>query len=348
MAADRPETITLEADMFLGKTTTIYGITGWGKSTVIKHIMRLLCPQFIGRVIVFCASDRNNGGYSKAHVPPALVHDAASPEIIEAIYKTQEQYMRVYAAANKLAVWERFFREVASPEQQRAVEESYDRRLTAIDRLSRDSTINDSVRLSKRQAIEEAHEQFLLATYKKTVVANLHRMRAANAMSTEERVALEWRDFNPRTLIVFDDCTTDLQKIAKCKSTLEAIFQGRHIGCTVIFAVHSDKYLPPEARINSSVSIFVHPGTVRMFVGRGSNPLDRDFVERLNKAAKLIQNGPTYEKVIVLGGERIGLFVATVFPPFSAVSREIREAASGMLRGTEAADDDRWMSSLIQ
>lgn len=326
---------TLTADTFINKSCAIYGRSGSGKTVIIKHIL-FLVRDYNPVTIVFSLSEKNNNTYSKALVPRCLVHDSVTPEAICAIAERQTHARKIYERANKISILDMLFARVANEQQRQARAEM--------------QRIFDEI-ASQRPIDEETENKFndrVISFIHGVIIPRMAELSRAD-LSEEEKFSLQWCQFNPRVTIVFDDCSTDLQKMRQCAEALELIFQGRHGFCTTIMAAHGEVCLTPTARANITASFYTDQATAKQFASRPTNALGREKRAEIMRYAEQIRATnppvPPHTKMFYANDQPLLVEVA-MHEAFSAVSAEVRAFCERVTKKDEGSMEP-WMKSLV-
>ncbi len=104
------------------------------------------------------------------------------------------------------------------------------------------------------------HQSTLKELYKRAIRINgqkLQDLKEAGRLTLAEETCINYVNFNPRAMLVLDDCAASLKSwCQKSPSIKELFYEGRHYFVTLIITSQSDKELPSEMRQNTSISIF--------------------------------------------------------------------------------------------
>lgn len=145
--------------------------------------------------------------------------------------------------------------------------------------------------------------------------------------------------------MVFDDCSTDIQKLKTNADILESFFQGRHSLCTIIMSLHSDAMVIPCVRSNAYSSFFTDSGTAGIWISKTTNGFTKPQRDNLSRyAARILVHQPPNTKMVYVNGEA---YLCEIPPhgEFSAVSSSAREFATRVSK-KEPSDVEPWMSAL--
>ena len=325
----------LTAESFINTSCAIYGRSGSGKSKIIQHILYLLRDSN-PTTVVFSMSEGRNHAYSDAMVPRILVHDRVSEEVIQEIAEKQTRKKKIYDRANNIQTLDSLFARVAT-EQQRLVRAEMQR---AFDEVASQRPIDEITR--------NKFTDMLISFFHRVLDPMESRLRRVSDLSDNERFAVEWFQFNPRITIVFDDCSTELQKLRTCGDALELIFQGRHGFCTTVIAAHAETCLAPAARSNITQSFFTDQTVANQFAMRQNNAFSRERRAEIMRYAAQIHTTtpptPPYTKMLY-ANDRPMLVEVPDHQPFSAVSREVRTCCATMTK--QDGGIEPWMKALM-
>ncbi|WP_292571174.1 hypothetical protein [Methylomonas sp.] len=312
-------------DFFLDRLSTIYGITGKGKTTMIVHILKILQP-FIYTGVVFSPTDVDNGNYSRSLFPPALIHKTLSREALESIWKRQTESMEIYQIVNNLSILDGFARKCGITAQELAAIRECDVQLeNALRKLDKKDTSYSATSDRLREHVNNAKIKIY-----KNVIRSRARMlpqEVIQQMTNDERIVADFLDFNPRIIIVFDDCSTELQHLRKLEVVSDLFFKGRQKKITVLLALHSDKCIESEQRLNTGgAKIFIDDATARRFVDKETNAVSPEIAREVLRLCKINFVEGSYKKILITLDGRVLTVQANTYEPFSFVSNEVRQA----------------------
>lgn len=346
MSADS-DNIEITANLFLDKSTILYGQSGSGKTTIITDILWHL-NKHIKQIIVFSPTDPVNRAYSgtwggeSGVVPKPLIHYSISDAIIMKLWARQEMFAAVYSRANQITVVEKLFRKLNLGNVNKVLEQAEISKSQSIKRI--ENAISDvGLQRKKIAELDEQFKNFYMLIYKRYISANKNLLLRMN-LDADEKFALKFLDFNPRMVILFDDCSADFKKVSKeGKVILEKMFfQNRWAFLTVIIAVHDDKLLSSELRKNAYISIFTTKQAVFAYFRRDTNA----FASEMIKAATIFANNAfevPHQKIMYLRqADKLYTLTATMRDdkPFTFGSGAIQEYCS-LIQSTGSMSIDK-------
>lgn len=118
----------------------------------------------------------------------------------------------------------------------------------------------------------------------KAVIAKHRDALLKQKLNEDEQRSIKHLAFNPRMLLIFDDCTDQLKR-EKSDIMEKLFYQGRHQLITTIIACHNDKTFAPELKKQTFLTIFTAPGSAMAYFERASTCLDRPEKLQARKVA---------------------------------------------------------------
>lgn len=286
--------LEITPEMVVNRTTVIFGPSGTGKTIIGKHILGVVRPQ-IQQVLVVSPSEPSNRAY-EGFVDAPLIHFglALAPEpgarrkegpkqaalrFLDAIWKRQEIMASVYKKANEPRVLARLFRRIpraARPEGIGAIAEANSRRLEVREALRRRFAAEPGRAADKEKEVNEKFEAILVLLYKKFITPYFAEIWDRDDLSEEERFSLNYLGFNPRLLLILDDCASELKAVVSSDEFKRFFYRGRHVMVTTVLLLQDDTDLPTNLRKNAFLSVFTDPIVARSNFDRTSNNFPRE------------------------------------------------------------------------
>lgn len=273
--------------LFLDKTTVLYGQSKTGKSTILIHILHTLKPH-IDQIVVFSPSDRVNKTFSKGIVPIPLIHYDVDVRLLKDIWDRQEVMGAVYQQANDIRVLKKLFDRLNLPHVRAKIAEAERARDSTIASIKQ-QYVDSGIVEAKVNAVDEKFNELLLVIYKRFISENSEVLR--RGASKAELFVLDHLGFNPRIVVVFDDCTAMLEdkEIKNSKVFKDFFTRGRWAYMTILFGIHNDKVLTPQIRGGAFVNIFTHRPAALGYFCTKSNQFDPETIKRAKEATQYIQ-----------------------------------------------------------
>lgn len=303
---------------FLNKTSIIYGRTQSGKSTIIDEIMFLL-KDYIAIPFVICQSSitiSSSPYFGK--LPNNCIKSGVTKEWLENFMEMQKGKAAIYKTANDIKTLKNLFNKIKtseSGEAEAAIQqygERYVRNISANVRLDfgqkRDQITN----------INNIQELHLVTLYKKSIRKNKFTLENNSTLAPDERCCVNYLDFNPNTMLIFDDCAASFKKWVKESTSIKEMFyNGRHYYITQIISSQDDKELESELRKNALVSIFTTQQAATANFERKSNSYSKSEIKRAELCARRVFStsdnlAKNYKKLVYLQNGDINPFCYTI------------------------------------
>lgn len=258
---------------YLDKTTLLFGGSSSGKTTIIEEIL-YLTKDYIPNYLII-APKTSDGAYRKK-LPARCIKEDLTKKKLQAIWDRQFNVTQCYNIANDINILESLFKK--APDRQSIVMlQAIKRKATdAIKFIEASPNLDYAQKKSQKGSIEELHVKKTKAIYKASVKQNTHILERLE-LSTHEKTALEYLEFNPRFMLVIDDSSEKFEMWMKFWKKTEVnpfnsiFFKGRHNFITLIFACHEDKIIDGQLRKNSRVTIYTNSQALVTSVEKKTN-----------------------------------------------------------------------------
>jgi len=265
--------LTPTSSMFVDRSVAIYGPSGTGKTVIVKNIMKLVSDH-IEQILVISPSEPTNRSY-EGFVDPPFIHyrmylpDPKKPDkddgakgalrFLQAIWKRQEMMASIYKRANNGDILAKLYSRL--PKSSRAdglkyIETINAKRGRVIARVKRQYSSEPGRLDEKVKDINEKFKKMLVLLYKKYITPAYESLWERDDLSEDERYSLYYLTFNPRLLIIFDDCAAQLKPLFNKEVFRLLFYQGRHSFITTLICAQDDTDLPANIRKSAFVSFF--------------------------------------------------------------------------------------------
>lgn len=261
----------IEMEHFLNKTTVIYGAPKSGKSTIIEAILYEM-KNYIPNIIVISPTDSATAKYSR-RVPMGCIHKNITENLLINIIKRQETRMKIYKIVNDINNLNKLFNKVGnSLKEVNLIKYINKHRLGSIYRIE-NSKMEYPVQLEEKRKVKESADDYLREAYKMAI----RRYNWSDIKLTKfEKLIIHYLDHNPFMILIMDDVSSQI-KNKKIKDLLLTSFTTvRHLGLTVLIALHNDSNILPELRNNAFVSIFTDEENANIFFDRKSGGISKE------------------------------------------------------------------------
>ncbi len=290
---------------YLNKTIVIYGKRGSGKSTIVDEIM-YMCRDHIPFLYVIAKSVSANNPY-KGKVPINCIKANASKEWMEDFLRLQQSRTKLYVVANTIEFLRSTFHKISDSrallleKKIRADAQEYKQKIQ----------LNPNYNFGKKKEdadkVDSIMDASLIDLYKNHIrffKMKLLEMIKKRQLSREEVCVVQYLDFKPHVMLVFDDCASKLKEWCKKSTTIKEMFyEGRHYYITLMITTQSDKELESELRQNVDLRIFTTDQSAISSFGRVSDAYPKQTRELAELCAGRIfrsetKYGNNYKKLV--------------------------------------------------
>ncbi len=271
--------------IYKNKITLLYGSTGSGKSTILKDILYILKDE-IAIVIAFCPTNFVSNDY-EGLIPPNLIYREVDLCQIQKIYQEQERRATYYKIANNASILSGIFNKIRDNKDLPKAKMIVSQAQKILDDINSNPHLTIEKKISEKKKIEDLREKKLINIFKIAIRKNKKYIFGGD-LSKIEKQALKYIDFNPHTILIFDDC---LSSAARWKNSeiFKALFmQGRHSKITQIYTLQDDKGITPGLRQQAQISIFTTPHSVISHINTKNNGYSARTKKAIEGAANCI------------------------------------------------------------
>lgn len=274
--------------MFLDRTTVLYGPSKTGKTVHIKNILKTL-NGFCSEILIIAPTDIANRSYDGFVDSPCIhyrlwIPDPKNPKkddgvkgthrFLDAIWQRQNMKAAIFSRANKLDTLARLFARLPPAAHAsgtgylKLIRRKRERVIAELDvRFAHDI----AKRTAKKKEVDEKFKQITTIVFKKHVVPHYELLAGLADLSEDERYSLRYVNFNPRLVIVFDDCAAQLKPMFNKEGFRQLFYQNRHALISTVVCCQDDTDLPPNLKKNTFVSIFTEAVVTSSFFDRSTN-----------------------------------------------------------------------------
>lgn len=347
-----------DMDLYLDKTTLLFGASFTGKTVVIEEIMYMLKDHIPNYIVV--ANENSKKAYQNK-LPPRCIRKDLSKKKIQQLWDRQFYTTQLYNTANDINVLESLFQKMPDRESIVMLNAIKKRAAECIQTIERSPNLNFAQKKSQKTAIEELQLKRVKDIYKITIRKNQQYL-SKQRLSPHETIALEYLDLNPRLMIIIDDCTDKFTmwmkyfKKGEVNPFSSIFYQGRHNYVTFVFAAHNDKIVESEFRQNSRVSIFTDTkSATTSFVNRTSNGYSRDemkeAVKYITRVFKTESNGVKNHQKLCYVREDPYPFrytIANLYPDFTLGCTAMYELSNKMPKKDDSLITNPYIKQLLK
>jgi GTPase SAR1 family protein len=265
MTEDEIHEITIND--ILDKSIIVYGGSNTGKTTMINHLIYTIRKE-IRFMVVFSGSIGATETY-KSWTPDIFIHDGVTEQELVNIRNAQKESSKIYNLLIDPDYTMNICKKIPSL---KLVSEH----LLNIYHSHKD--LEKEIKMKIFLFFKKICKNILSGSYDLEITAETFEEYEYNIIQAHE--------FNPRVLIIFDDCTNQLSEIKSATVIKDIFFQGRWDYLTIIIALHSPTAVSPSIRMNSQVRIYTDEKVFQY-----------QKLDRTNSANKILCHHP-YTKVL--------------------------------------------------
>ena len=271
-----------DLDIIFRRTSCFYGVSGTGKTTLLKYYMKKLLP-YIPNVLVICPTNSANKAWD-GYIPQRCIIEKPTTKLLEFILGRQKDATEVYNQANDIKSLNLLFNRVREVRALSIVKRILRATKLALQKINH-MRLTPIQHEKEEKKIKKEKETRLRRIFKLTIKKHRKSLQSqSHLLSEPEKYSLRYLDFNPSLLLILDDCASEISRWKKNKSVSELFFLARHYWITSWYSLQDDKCLPTEIRKNTFVNIFTDPNCAIAFFSNPSN----HFNTELKKKAKAI------------------------------------------------------------
>lgn len=279
--------LNINPKAYIDKTIVIYGPSKTGKTVITKNIMKIV-SNYIDQILVIAPSEPSNRSY-EGFVDAPFIHYKLSLSssntskkddskerafnFLDSIWQRQEMMAAIYTRSNKIEIISSLFKHVVQHIREEAeviIENINNKRLSATDEIKTKYADNVGLCDSKLKELDNMYTDLLLQLYKKYIHIDYENVWRAD-LTEDERYSLQYLCFNPRLLLIFDDCAAQLKPFFSKEIFRKLFYQNRHGFITLIICCQDDTDLPTNLRKNAFINFFTEPIVCHSNFDRSSN-----------------------------------------------------------------------------
>lgn len=310
---------------FLNKTTIIYGRTQSGKSTIIDDIMYLL-KNYIAVPFVICQSSitvSSSPYFNK--IPNHCIKSNVTKEWLENFINTQKGRAALYKTANDIKTIKMVFDRIKNNHSNELESKIRTNASDYIQNIQTNNRLDFAQKKEQVTAIQSIQNTHLISLYKTNIRKHKVMLERIKNLTPDEICCINYIDFNPNALIIFDDCASKFKAWVKESTSIKEMFyNGRHYYITQIITAQDDKEIDSELRKNALVSMFTTQQAATANFERKSNSYSKTEIKRAELCARRIFNSndgsiKNYKKMVYLQNgdiDPLSYIIADIYDDF--------------------------------
>jgi hypothetical protein len=342
---------------YLDKTTLIFGGTGSGKTTIIEEILYLTRKSIPNYIVI--APKTSDVAYRKK-IPARCIKEDLSKERLEKIWKRQYFMTQLYNTANDVENLESLF--LKAPDRQAIV------MVKAIIQRANDTIItiestpqfNFAQKKSQTIGIEELRNKKINMVYKKSIRQNKSILEGLT-LTDKEKITLDYMDFNPRIMLIIDDCSEKFEMWMKYfkkgeVNPFESIFyKGRWNYITLVFAAHDDKIVDTKLRKNARVTFYANSSSLVASLNKTQSGYTSQEKKLAQKMAGTIFVGEdndgvkNHQKFCYIREDTCPFryMIANLYPEFSLGCNPLLDLTKKMPKTEDSLSDNPYIKNIV-
>ncbi len=313
-------TCKIDLDSLINRIIILYGETETGKSTIIKHILKVL-EGFVQQGFVISPMDRANNGF-RGMFPLGLIYYDVTEESMMMHWERQKAMVLFWREVNKIKTLLLLVRRV-DKSTYRVIKSNYKKMKNKLNDYKKQYPEN----VNELQEMTDDHEQLIIFALKQVIMTHYSDLYNEE-LTPDEANSLEYLNFNPRAVWIFDDCTDIFNTILTSKKSsflVNMMTMARHNQVTVIIGLHHDKCLAPEYRKAAHLAVFTTQESALAYFTRESNSFSRDLQKKIIGSFREIFSVQHQVAIWKRKDRKLYKFKAKKYPPFEFCSSSIFE-----------------------
>jgi hypothetical protein len=274
------------AKNIVNTTCVIYGPPKTGKTFFCQHLMFLLKP-FIPTVFVVSLTEPSNQKYKGIVAPGGFIMETIDVKRLEEILERQTIAAGVYTKVNDVERLAKLYLRRPSRTIDANVEKINKRRKIHEHKIEHNSQLNDAEKSAQKEKMTEDFTELLVNIFKMHIKKHNCEYSAMN-LTKEDREVLEYFEYNPNILLVFDDCGSNIKALLKKPLFRQMFYQNRHLRITLFFLLQNENDLDSNLRGTVFRNFFTSQKSANKYFENKTNSFDKDTRAREIRASSTI------------------------------------------------------------
>jgi energy-coupling factor transporter ATP-binding protein EcfA2 len=314
------------SSQFLNKTTILYGMTASGKSTIIAEILHLI-QNYISGGYVICQSVLTVESSDFYGIfPNHCIKSSITPEWVLKFLDIQKGRASIYKTANDINNLKLVFDRIKDSKSDSFETNIIHKANDFINNITNNISIEFADKMQKCDTVKQELESNLIKLYKFHIRKYKIKLEKMSNLTSGESCCINYLDFNPNVLIVWDDCASMFKEWAKkCPPITEIFYNGRHYYITQIISTQNDTEIDAKLRKNTRVSIFTEMQSASSNFERKSNNFPKQIVKRSSYcidsvfSSNMNSKEKNYKKLVYIQGDSFDPFRYTIADKYDNV-----------------------------
>jgi hypothetical protein len=162
------------------------------------------------------------------------------------------------------------------------------------------TNLDNGQKITQKSAIDDLQIKKFKTIYRDVIRKNAAILSRNPNLTSQQKIALEYLDFNPRLCLVIDDSSEKFQVWMKFfkkgeVNPVESIFyKNRWNFLTLVFAAHDDKLVNTEFRKNARITVYTNSQALVTSINRSGNGFTpKERKEAMRYATKIFGDEET-------------------------------------------------------
>jgi hypothetical protein len=291
---DKPKNI-------VNTTIVIYGPPKTGKTFLGQHIMHTV-KGLIPTVFVVSLTEPSNQKYKGIVSPGGFIMETINVVKLEEILERQTIAAGLYTKANDVEVLAKLYLRLPSKVLDQNVERINRRRKMHEHQIQNNSQLDEAEKASQKEKMTEDFNELLVSIFKQHIKKH-HDEYVAMRLTLAEKETLEYLEYNPNILLVFDDCGSNIKVLLKKPLFRQMFYQNRHLKITLLFLLQNENDLDANLRGTVFRNFFTSQKSANKYFENKTNGFDSDTRKRELRAASTVF---AYNKFAIMVYDREG------------------------------------------
>lgn len=299
--------LPIKSEYFVNQTTILYGPSKSGKSVLIVDILHSMRDE-VPLVFCVCPTEPQNQTY-KGIIPGPAIRIRTDPDalipFLKEFWSRQEIATAMYKKASDINTLMSLYRRVrnqGTDMKLQKIEGFLQKTLIEIERKIRESNKNKEFYFKERDKVKEEVRKIKVSFFKSILEPFRKQLLKHNGLSDDEKYTMKYLKINPKAIIIFDDCASQIKKVQSTALFKNYVYMNRHVNVTTIIAAQDDTNIDTDIRKNAFQSIFCTAQVAHGYFNRPSNDFSKDERREIESINHAIYHGEGFKRLVYSRG----------------------------------------------
>lgn len=299
--------LPVQPQYFINQTTILYGPSKSGKSVLIVDILHSLRNE-VPLVFCICPTEPQNQTY-KGIIPGPAVRIRTDPDslipFLKEFWSRQEIATAMHKKASDINILTSLYRRIRNQNTDyklQRIEGFLYKTISEIERKIRESDKNKEFYLKEKDRVKDEVNKIKISFFKSVIEPYRKQLISNQSLSDDEKYTLKYLKINPKAIIIFDDCASQIKKIQGSALFKNYVYMNRHVNVTTIIAAQDDTNIDTDIRKNAFQSIFCTAQVAHGYFNRPSNDFSREERKEIESINHAIFHGEGFKKLVYSRG----------------------------------------------